>query len=158
MSETAERRPVGRPSDYDPSYCELVVELGRQGKSKAVMAAELDVSRQTLENWAAAHPEFLDAMARATVLAQAWWENAGQTGMTADKFNGSVWSRSMAARFPEDWRETTRQEQTGPNGGPIRHEIDLSGLTDEELEQLEAIRSKIALAGGDQSGEGTPEG
>lgn len=112
--------PAGRPTDYDPEYCDLVIDLGKQGKSKAYMAAEIGVARQTLENWAAAHPEFMDAMTRAMTFAQAWWEDAGQKGMTADKFNASVWSRSMAARFPEDWRETTRQEQTGPNGGPVQ--------------------------------------
>lgn len=25
--------PAGRPSDYDPAYCERVIELGREGKS-----------------------------------------------------------------------------------------------------------------------------
>jgi hypothetical protein len=109
----------GRPSDYDPSFCEQAIEYGKLGKSKAYMAAQFDVSRQTLENWCEAHPEFLDAITRAMTLAQAWWEDAGQTGMSADKFNGSVWSRSMAARFPADWREISRQEQTGADGGPL---------------------------------------
>jgi hypothetical protein len=118
----------GRPSEYDPSHCETVIALGKEGKSKAYMAAQLDVSRQTLENWTAAHPEFLDALTRAVTLAQAWWEDAGQTGLTADKFNGTVWSRSMAARFPEDWREVSRQEQTGANGGPLTVVINKPGV------------------------------
>lgn len=153
--------PAGRPSEYDPAYCERVIALGKQGKSKVVMAAEIGVSKPTLDNWARAHPEFFAAMETALTLSQAWWENAGQKGLTAEKFNASVWSRSMAARFPADWRETTRQEQTGADGGPIRHEIDLSGLTDEELDQLERIRGKIggaADAGGDQGGEGAAQG
>lgn len=100
---------VGRPSGYNPAYCERVIELGREGKSKVQMAADFDVSKQTLLNWADAHPEFFDALTRAATLAQAWWENAGQVGLVADKFNGNVWSRSMAARFPEDWREKTEQ-------------------------------------------------
>jgi hypothetical protein len=109
----------GRPSDYDSAYCEAAIEYGKLGKSKAYMAANFGVSRQTLDNWIAAHPEFMDAMARALDLSQAWWEDAGQAGMAADKFNGSVWSRSMAARFPADWREISRQEQTGADGGPL---------------------------------------
>lgn len=97
--------PAGRPTAYKPEYCEAVIELGRAGKSKVQMAASFDVSKQTLLNWADTYPEFLDALTRATTLAQDWWETQGQIGLTADKFNGSVWSRSMAARFPEDWRE-----------------------------------------------------
>jgi transposase len=150
--------PAGRPSEYDPAYCERVIALGKQGKSKVVMAAELGVTKPTLENWARQHPEFLSALGLAMTHAQVWWENAGQKGLTAEKFNASIWSRSMAARFPEDWRENSRHEHTGPNGGPIQHEIDLTGLSDEELEQLERIRSKLAQPGSDQGREGSEEG
>lgn len=151
MTQSAEKRPVGRPSEYDPAFCAKALELGRQGKSKAVMAAEFGVSRQTLDAWTKAHPDFLDAITRATTLAQAWWENAGQKGMTADKFNASVWSRSMAARFPDDWREVSRQEQTGRDGGPIQT-VDLSKVSDADLDRLETILGG-ADPGSDPGGE-----
>jgi hypothetical protein len=104
--------PAGRPTDYKPEYCDLVLQWGRDGKSKAWMAAELDVTRQTLENWEKAHPEFLDAITRAMLKSQQWWEDKGQTGITLQGFGASVWSRSMAARFPDDWREKTETKQT----------------------------------------------
>lgn len=110
---------MGRPTEYDPAYCEQVIEWGKLGKSKTWIAANLDCTRQTLENWANANPEFLDALTRAMVHSQLWWEDAGQVGMTGDKFNASVWSRSMAARFPDDWREVSRKELTGQDGGPV---------------------------------------
>jgi hypothetical protein len=46
---------------------------------------------------------------------------------------------------------TGRQELTGKDGGPIEthNTFDLSGLSDEELEQLEKINTKIANAGTD---------
>lgn len=102
---TSHQRNGGRPTKYHPSYCDRVVEYGRAGKSRAWIAAELGVVKQTLLNWASENPEFLDALEYANTLSQQWWEDAGQSGMTADKFNNGVWSRSMAARFPEDWRE-----------------------------------------------------
>jgi hypothetical protein len=104
---------MARPSSFDPDYCERVIEFGRKGKSRAWIAAELNVSRQTLHNWEKDFPEFLDAMDRAGVLAQQWWEDAGQSGMTSDKFSAPVWSRSMAARFPDDWREKQAVEHSG---------------------------------------------
>lgn len=119
-----------RPSEYDATFCEQVIDLGKQGKSKAYIAAKLGVARQTLENWAKQHTEFLDALTRAMALSQAWWEDAGQKGMTADKFNSSVWSRSMAARFPEDWRENNRHEHTGRDGGPIEY----ANMTEAEID------------------------
>lgn len=111
--------PAGRPTDYRPEYCERAIELGRLGKSKAQIAAEFDVSRQTLDNWIDAHPEFLDAMARARDLALAWWEDQGQGGIhLGGQFNANLWSRSMAARFPDDYteRKHLKQEHSGEVG------------------------------------------
>lgn len=101
---------MGRPTDYDPAYCERVIELGKEGKSKAQMAAAFDVSRQTIDNWAAAHEDFLEALNRAMAHCQAWWEDKGQRGMEAPGFNAAVWKKSVEARFRDDYTE--RQERT----------------------------------------------
>jgi transposase len=97
---------LGRPTDYDPAYCERVIELGKQGASVVEMAVDIGVSRSTLEtNWPAAHPEFLEAFTHARECSQVWWEKAGRVGMVDNTIYASIWSRSMAARFPRDWRE-----------------------------------------------------
>ena len=111
---------MGRPTLYDPSYCETVIELGKQGMSVVEMACEIGVSRATLEaNWPKEHPEFLEAFTRAREESQAWWEKAGRVGMTGKTIDPSIWSRSMAARFPRDWREVKGTEHSGPGGSPI---------------------------------------
>lgn len=102
--------PAGQPTKYDPAYCLQVIDWGRAGKSKMWIAATIGVHRDTLNEWERVHPEFSDALKRAKALEQQWWEDAGQFGMSGDKFNGQVWGRSMAARFPDDWRESTKQE------------------------------------------------
>jgi hypothetical protein len=104
--------PAGRPTDYKPEYCGLVVLWGKQGKSRAWMCAEFDVVDQTVRNWEAAHPEFLDAITRGLKLSQKWWEDKGQDSLDKAGFQGSVWSRSMAARFPNDWREKSDTNTT----------------------------------------------
>lgn len=116
--------PGGRPSDYRPEYCDAVIEMGEQGFSVVEMAAALKVSRNTLEtNWPKDHPEFLEAFTHARVASQAWWERMGRESLIMSPgqgtFQASVWSRSMAARFPADWRENKGVEVTGANGGPI---------------------------------------
>ncbi len=65
--------PAGRPSKYDPSFCATVIAAGEQGKTLAGMAEELDVDRDTLNNWRDAHPEFFRAVKRGLQKAQAWW-------------------------------------------------------------------------------------
>jgi len=111
----------GRPTTYDPAYCDKVVELGRQGMSVIEMCAELSLGRTTLErDWPSAHPEFSQAFTHAMELSQAWWETQGRTNLTADRFQASLYSRSMAARFPADWREVKGTELTGKDGAPIQ--------------------------------------
>ena len=94
----------GRPTDYRPEYCRRAIELGRQGKSRAQIAAALDQARQTLYDWERAHPEFLDAMRRAHDLALAHWEDEGQRGMWAGKqFNAQAYALQMRNRFQSEY-------------------------------------------------------
>jgi hypothetical protein len=110
----------GRPTLYDPEYCEAVVGYGREGMSVVEMAAEIGVARNTLETeWPSAHPEFLEAFTHARQLSQAWWERTGRVGMMSKGIDGGIWSRSMAARFPSDWREVKASEISGPGGKPV---------------------------------------
>lgn len=51
----------------------------------------------------------------------------------------------------------TKQEHTGRNGGPIQT-VDLTKLSDDEFNRLEAILGSLAFDGGDQSGEGEEDG
>lgn len=100
--------PAGRPSKYDPSFCETVIECGREGMSIAEMAAEIGVTRQTLFNWCDEHPKFLEAFTRAKDLSLAWWEAQSRVGLynrDGVSLNASLWSRSMAARFPAEYTE-----------------------------------------------------
>ncbi|MDA5337812.1 hypothetical protein LRM36_05210 [Stenotrophomonas maltophilia] len=111
---------MARPTAYKPEFCETVIELGRQGKSVVQMACAIDVVRSTLYEWCKDHPEFSDAFTRAKQLSQDWWETQAQCGLTADRFNAQLWSRSMAARFPEDYQERKGVELSGPGGADIK--------------------------------------
>ncbi len=112
--------PGGRPSLYDPSYCDDVIAYGNQGMSVVEMAVAIGVCRNTLEtSWPAAHPEFLEAFTHACECSQAWWERAGRVGMIENNISAPIWSRSMAARFPRDWREIKGTELTGKDGAAI---------------------------------------
>jgi transposase len=124
MTETADvKRPVGRPTLYDPAYCDKVIELGRIGKSVEQIAAMLNVSLRTMYSWRDAHEEFLHALDDAKTYEQAWWEEQAAAYMVenkeSDRLNSTLWSRSMAARFPKKYRESTKQEITGADGAPL---------------------------------------
>ena len=118
---------IGRPPTYRPEFCELAIELGELGKSYAQIAAAIGVARKTIYEWMDSHPEFGDAMTRARDLALAWWEDQGAAGIWEDRdgarLNAQVWSRSMSARFPDDYREARKTELVGANGGPVQTQV-----------------------------------
>lgn len=98
---------MARPTDYKPEHCKTVIEYGRDGRSKAQIAARLDVCRNTLDNWAGVHPEFLSALTRARDLAQAWFEDKGQEGLVMPGFNASLWAKQVSCRFRDDYTDKT---------------------------------------------------
>ena len=121
---------VGRPTLFDPSYCDKVVELGALGKSLEQISSNLGVSCRVLYDWRDKYPEFLRALEQAKEAEQTWWEDQAQPYMLvhkdAAKLNASIWSRSMAARFPKKYRESVKQEITGENGAPLLTGIQIS--------------------------------
>lgn len=119
MAKAKKSRKPGRPTKYDPEFCEAVVAMGKQGYSKAMMADGLDVVRQTLDNWAEEHPEFLDALTRAREAALAWWEAQGLKGVWSRDFNAAAYKLQVTNRFPDDWRDKQDIEHTGAGGGPL---------------------------------------
>ena len=121
MTET--KRPVGRPSLYTPDFCERVIELGKLGKSIEQIASNLGIGTRTLFTWRDEHEEFRHALEVAKEYELDWWETVAQNMMIenkeGDKLNASIWSRSMAARFPKKYRESTKTEITGADGAPL---------------------------------------
>lgn len=147
MAAKPEKRPVGRPSKYKPEYCERVVEMARkEGAGPAEYAAEFDVDRTTLYDWAAAHEDFSTALSRAKINEQAWWERAGRTGMYLDKFNALVWKTSVQARFRDDYTERTQTEVSGRGGGPVKIEAKTISTKNMTPEQRAALREILTAA------------
>jgi hypothetical protein len=135
---------VGRPSLYDPAYCDDVLRMGGEGYSVVEMAAEIGVHRNTLETlWPEAHPDFMEALGQARQKSQAWWERQGRVNLATQGFQSSLYSRSMAARFPADWREVKGTELTGKDGGPVQTaaKLDVSGLSEQALREIAALRA-----------------
>lgn len=105
--------PAGRPSKYDPAYCEVVVDLGKQGKSLAQMCAHFDIARSTIDQWAEDYPEFSEAFNRARVHMQAKLEEMGFSGLSNKEFNAAVWKTTMQARFRDDYTERKEVDHKG---------------------------------------------
>ena len=133
---TEVKRPVGRPSNYDPAFCEQVIELGSKGKSIEQIGAILGIGTRTLFTWRDTHEDFQHALELAKELEQAWWEDMAQSYMVEEKesakLNTGLWSRSMAARFPKKYRESVKQEITGADGAPLLTGIQVTFVKPDE--------------------------
>jgi len=122
--ESLTPNPVGRPSKYDPIYCNKVLEYGALGKSFEQMSALMGVGITTMKRWREEHEEFRTALEDAQALSQTWWEDHAQSYLVehkdGEKLNTGLWSRSMAARFPQNYSERVKQEISGPNGTQLK--------------------------------------
>ena len=122
----------GRPTDYEGEYCEMLIEHMGKGFSFESFAGLLGVCRATVYNWLDLFPEFLDAKKIATEKCRMFWEQQGITGLyettefdaetgikTTKKINPAMYIFNMKNRFKEDWSDTSKQELTGKDGGPL---------------------------------------
>lgn len=138
---------LGRPSKYDPALCKKIEPLGKIGKSRWAIAAALGITPSNLMNWEKAHDEFREALEIARQDALAYWESLAEAHLIetpgAPKLNTGLWSRSMAARFPEQYRENSKVEVTGKDGGAIEVDV-VHDFSQDLLNDLLATRQSDA--------------
>ena len=117
---------------YDPALARAVLEFGREGLSRAEMAAQLGVPVAALEAWAAEHPAFAEALALADTEARAWWDGLPRRALLdPGGFRSTIWSRAMAQRYgrsghrPRPAPEAAEAEETGAEAGEPRARVEL---------------------------------
>lgn len=84
-----------------------------QGFSLAVAAGDVGVSRQTLDAWTKAHPEFLDAVRIGRAKGARVWEQRLATLADKNEGNATGVVFGLKNRLPEDWKDKTETEHSG---------------------------------------------
>jgi len=95
--------PAGRPTDYTPDLGEKIVALMETGLSLTAAAAENDVHRQRVYEWAERYPEFADAVKIGMAKRQAWLEKRLLSADTSPVVTSSIFALKNAG--PADWRD-----------------------------------------------------
>lgn len=115
------KHPGGRPSKYDPAYCDDVQAFMDQGYSLTAFAGYIGVARSTINVWMEQNPEFSEAVSRAKAKRAMWWETCLRTiakeGGGPGSATAAVFGIKNAA--PEDFKDKQEHEHAGPGGGPI---------------------------------------
>ena len=104
---------VGRPTKFLPAYCKAVIEHMADGASITSFAAEIGVSRATINVWMAEHPEFLEAVTIAKAKAQAWWEKTARTLASTGTGNATMCVFSLKNLGADDFKDKREVEHSG---------------------------------------------
>ena len=136
-------RKAGRPTKYDPIYCDMVEEEMAGGLSLTAFAGIIGVARSTINEWMAANPDFSEAVNRAKAKRLLQWERKALK--VAD--NGGTGGQSTIIIFGlknmggDEWTEKSETKSTVDlNLGPEIHE----GMTPAQAAEAFAM----ALRGG----------
>ena len=108
--------PAGRPTDYDPAYCDQVIEFLRDGYSVAAFAGHIGKAASTVELWRKVHPEFSEAVKIGQAGAVLWWENRARAVARGEDGNPTAVIFGLKNRAPDQWRDKTEQEVSGQLG------------------------------------------
>ena len=129
---------VGRPSKYKPTYCNEVITHCSEGASLTSFAAEIGVARSTINEWIEHYPEFSEAVKKAKAKCAAWWEKVNRANALEGKGNATSCIFGLKNMAPDDWADKQQFEHSGPNGGPIQHELhaDLDAMDPDRAREL----------------------
>lgn len=119
---------VGRPSKYDPAFCDLLEGHFAEGFSYESFAGVVGVSKQTLYDWEKAHPEFLDAKKAHEAKSQFVWEKRLNILASSGEGNATAIIFGLKNRASDSWRDVKATEISGPDGGAIQAETKISRI------------------------------
>lgn len=117
---------VGRPTKYDPAYCDGVIAFMSEGGCATEYAAELGVSKSTLYLWAEQYPEFSDAFSRAKEVGEAYWLRRLRTDLMGTRdCNAPLVKLYLSNRFGMSDKTESKVDHTSSDGSmsPTRIEI-----------------------------------
>lgn len=131
----ANKRPVGRPTDYKPEYCQKLLEHMSKGLSFESFAGLIGVHKGTLYDWCEAHEEFGEAKEMAWSKYRLFMEIQAVEGLWSSKeksFNTALYTLHMVNYFGlKSKAEADR-----------KLDINFEKLSDDELETIVLERAK----------------
>jgi len=106
----------GRPTKYDPAYCEDIIAFMSEGYSVTAFAGSILVSRATVYLWVDAHPEFMDALKTAQAASAVWWENCLRNNAQSGEGNATAAIFGLKNRVADDWRDKRDVDHSSSDG------------------------------------------
>ena len=130
---------MGRPTEYRPEFCEMLIAHMAEGGSYESFGAKVNCGKRVLYDWEDAHPDFLQAKETGRAKGQHWWETQARTALNARFFQTGVWAMSMRNMF--GWSDRERLFIEGGDK-PIK----IQHLSDAEKAYLGDVENSNAIA------------
>lgn len=111
MTDT-EKKTVGRPSKYDPAYCDAVIEDARLGFSLSAFAGGIQVDRDTITEWRKVHPEF-DQACKVAKLVRARMLETDMIKLDIPAPAMNARKLALANCAEDDWRDQSTLKHVG---------------------------------------------
>lgn len=125
----AHQKPgMGRPSEYKPEYCPMVIEAMAQGLSLTAFAGMIRMSRDTVYQWMTLHRDFADAVSRARAARTLWLEQKLLRSRKGAETTAAIFALRNAQ--PDEWKDVKHTEH--------QHLHAIAQLTDEQLHRIAA--------------------
>lgn len=150
----------GRPTKYDPAFCQKLIDHMSEGGTLTSFAATIKVSRDTVYEWSKIHVQpggFSDALKEGQALLEKWFEDlfkrmavgqlppriktettvTGEDGKTTvtrtfETPTGNATAAIFMAQNMIHWRNRKDVALTGEGGGPVKY----SDVTSERLKEI----------------------
>jgi len=124
----------GRPSKYDSSMDDKVIELGRQGKTVASAAVACGISLETLHDWSNPNstrfvPSFSEALRVFRTLSREVWEQRVADGVYDKEINSQVLALLMRNQHGYDSKASVSVD--GEGASKLTLNITLNGAGDD---------------------------
>ena len=146
------RTKYGRPSKYNKSFCDTLIEKMSEGRSVPYFCAEINIGENTFKEWLDKHSEFAAAYKLGKVKCQRYYENLAEAHITGDRFDtkkhgefmqkaDANFLRFMMACRLKDYQQTQKIEDVSEKKEVAT--LDLSKLNIEELKTFRSLMDKI---------------
>lgn len=104
---------MARPSKYDPSYCEKVIEFLAQGYTIEAFAGEVSVAPSAVYRWQKEHPEFQESIKIGQAKGALVWERRLAAIATGKDGNATAVIFGLKNRHPAAWRDKQEVDHSG---------------------------------------------
>ena len=108
----------GRPTKYDPKYCQMLIDHMAKGLSYETFGASIKIAQSTVALWEK-HDDFSDAKKEAFDRCRLFWESVGIDGLWNHKDGATLNTGNYVFQMKNRFKWTDRLESNTNHSGKI---------------------------------------